>query len=108
MLNHLLLKSFYRPQWRSQYFEAALRFWGALDPEDWFRSATVAHLGALLLARMDGKSPAEYIQGDDLKDQIRRYAVHIIQDQPAITEIFCTLPAWTGPGAAPPASEHPS
>ena len=50
-------------------------FWEALLSElpeaPWFESATIAHLGGLLLARMDGKSPAEYIRNEDLKQRIR-------------------------------------
>ena len=92
LLNHLLLKSFHRPEWRSGYFSAARRFWEALissfDPEDWFESATVAHLGALLLARIDGKSPAEYIRDAGLKNEIRGYARQLIRDQPPIRSIF--------------------
>ena len=90
LLNHLLLKSFYRPQWRDQYREAALRFWRTLaQPAGWFEPATIEHLGGLLLARIDGKSPAEYIRSEDLKKSIRRFARKLILDPPAsIEEIF--------------------
>ena len=82
MLNHLLLKSFYRSQLRELYREAAFRFWDVLQefipaPRAWFEPATVKHLGALLLARLDGKSPVEYIRDESLKGRIRGHARRI-------------------------------
>ena len=66
MLNHLLLKSFARPQWRTIYVEAALGFWraypSAIPEAPWIEPATLQHLGWLLLARIDGKSPVEYLR----------------------------------------------
>jgi aminoglycoside phosphotransferase (APT) family kinase protein len=88
LLNHLLLKSFYRPQWRPALFAAARRFWSVVQeavpaPNAWFEAATIQHLGALLLARIDGKSPAEYIREDALKNQIRDYARRLILQPPS-------------------------
>jgi hypothetical protein len=48
----------------------------------WFEQATVEHLGALLLARIDGKSPAEYIREESLKERIRAFARALILDPP--------------------------
>jgi len=82
MLNHFLLKSFYRPQWAGLYAEAADGFWRAfvsgIPREDWIEPATLQHLGWLLLARVDGKSPAEYIRSAELQDQVRRFARDLI------------------------------
>lgn len=100
LLNHFLLKSFYRPHWVSQYRTAALAFWRTLAaglPEDagWYEAATLRHLGGLLLARIDGKSPAEYIRTDALKDSIRRFARTLILDPPGtVPEVFDRIPAW--------------
>src|SRR5579883_938913 len=82
LLNHLLLKSFYRPQRRPHYREAAVQFWRALQQPDWFESATIEHLGGLLLARIDGKSPAEYIREPELKERIRHFARELIVHPP--------------------------
>ena len=87
LLNHLLLKSFLRPEWSPKYQAAALRFWDVLiesipGPTDWFEPATIEHLGALLLSRIDGKSPAEYIQDPILKAQIRERARSLILSPP--------------------------
>jgi 5-methylthioribose kinase len=94
LLNHLLLKSFYRPQWSAELARLALRFWeiyrAAIPSDcDWIESATLAHLGCLLLARIDGKSPAEYITEPVLCDRIRGFARHLILFPPAqIAAVF--------------------
>lgn len=94
LLNHLLLKSYRLPQWRDDFRKLALRFWdtllASLPPEcDWFERATIQHLGCLLLARIDGKSPAEYITGNELRDTIRQAARKLIVQPPAtVAEVF--------------------
>jgi len=87
MLNHFLLKSFYRPQWAGLYAAAALRFWdtfvSGIPREAWIEPATLQHLGWLLLARVDGKSPAEYLGQPELRDRVRRFARGLIVSPPA-------------------------
>ena len=88
LLNHLMLKAFHRPGCTDRYFEAAREFWKALagcageaaGPR--FEIMTVRHLGGLMLARIDGKSPVEYIQDDNTKTRIRRAARKILLDTP--------------------------
>jgi len=96
MLNHFLLKSFYRPQWAGLYAAAALRFWDTfasrVPPEAWIEPATLQHLGWLLLARVDGKSPAEYLGQGELPDRVRRFARRLIVKPPAsVAEVFQRL-----------------
>lgn len=94
LLNHLLLKSFYRPQWSRELARLALVFWevyraGIPAGCEWIEPATLAHLGCLLLARIDGKSPAEYIIEAALREQIRGFARHLILTPPAcIADVF--------------------
>lgn len=94
LLNHLLIKSVYLARWRRELAGAALRFWTALraslPPEaSWFESATIRHLGALLLARVDGKSPVEYVKDDGMKQQLRDLARRLIVDPPrSVPEVF--------------------
>ncbi len=94
LLNHLLLKSFHRPQWSERYAECADAFWQRLSRGlptgfEWMEAATVRHLGCLLLARIDGKSPAEYIRAPEARNRIRRYARALIERPPALLrEIF--------------------
>ena len=89
LLNHLLLKSFYRPQWAKQYADAAAAFWQAfvsgIPDATWIEPATLQHLGWLLLARIDGKSPAEYIRDPQLQEKVRRFARNLILSPPSLS-----------------------
>ena len=75
LLNHLILKAFHRPAIAGSYLclaRAAFCWTLAMLPPaglGWFEAASVRHLAFLMLARVDGKSPAEYL------DQGRREAV---------------------------------
>jgi 5-methylthioribose kinase len=94
LLNHLLLKSFYRPEWSAQFASLAGRFWevyrAALLPGcDWIEPATLTHLGCLLLARIDGKSPAEYITEPARQEKVRQFARRLIVSPPThVTDVF--------------------
>jgi 5-methylthioribose kinase len=94
LLNHVLLKSFYRTEWSADFAKLAAQFWEVyrpgLPPEcDWIEAATLRHLGCLLLARIDGKSPAEYITDSRLRDRIRDFARKLIVAPPAsLAEVF--------------------
>ena len=88
LLNHLLLKSFYMPRWSTQLAWLARRFWevycAGLPPGcGWIEPATLSHLGCLLLARIDGKSPAEYITERVLQERVRQFARRLICSPPA-------------------------
>jgi len=79
LINHLLLKSLYREA--PAYKSAARDFFAILQfilQEPWLEAATTRHLGALMLARVDGKSPAEYIHGTALEPRVREIARGII------------------------------
>lgn len=88
LLNHLMLKSFHQPRFAELYFQAARIFWQALV--DGLRNArtvdfeamTVRHLGGLMLARMDGKSPVEYIGDEGVKSRVRRTAKRLLTERP--------------------------
>jgi aminoglycoside phosphotransferase (APT) family kinase protein len=77
--NHLLLKGLWRPQWRARYLEALAALVAAYrahvdwEPFDALDARAAALLAALLLARVDGKSPVEYL-GDDDKARVRAFA----------------------------------
>jgi 5-methylthioribose kinase len=96
LLNHLALKSFYRPQWRRGFARAAAAFWSAcssgLPESSWLEASTIRHLGGLMLARIDGKSPAEYICEEPLKQRVREFARRLMLDPPqTIAEVFESL-----------------
>ena len=93
LLNHLVLKSFLRPADCYAYRAAALQFMQSLhdglpDECDWLDDATLAHLGALMLARVDGKSPAEYL-GPELQARVRAVARGLMMRPAAsVAEVF--------------------
>jgi 5-methylthioribose kinase len=91
LLSHLALKTFYRPQWRAGYADAAAAFWdtyrrGLPPGSGWIEAATVEHLGGLIAARIDGKSPAEYITDPELQDRVRDFARAVILEPPGSVE----------------------
>ena len=56
---------------------------------EWFEPAVIEHLGCLLLARIDGKSPAEYVRTPELRAQIRERARRMITQPPdSVEEVF--------------------
>ena len=79
-LNHLLLKCVWRPQWTAQYlasFDALAQSY--LAGVNWEAAAEIEAraaglLAGLFLARIDGKSPAEYITAEADKDMVRGVA----------------------------------
>ncbi|MCC7234497.1 MAG: phosphotransferase [Bryobacterales bacterium] len=83
LLNHLLLKSHHERGWAAGYRECAEAFWSQARqgvPEefrDWFLDTTMRHLGCLHLARVDGKSPAEYLEAG-ARDRVRDLARELI------------------------------
>jgi 5-methylthioribose kinase len=82
MLNHLALKAIHRPELAARYNTAARAFWdgyvvasaASTDSRDELEADTMRQLGVLLLARVDGKSPAEYIDTDAARERVRRLA----------------------------------
>jgi 5-methylthioribose kinase len=90
LLNHLLLKTFHGIEGAHSL---AGVFWRTLvaemPPAPWFEEAVIAQLGGLLLARIDGKSPAEYIRDPELKDRIRTFARTLIVTPPmTVAEVW--------------------
>ncbi|HLJ14105.1 MAG TPA: phosphotransferase [Bryobacteraceae bacterium] len=88
LLNHLLLKGFHRPEWAASYVRAARNAWQTLaaglpQGADWFEAGTIAHLGGLMLARIDGKSPVEYLRDEPTREHVRQFARELILRRPA-------------------------
>lgn len=105
VLNHLLLKCVWRPQWSVRYLEcyAALRD-AYLEGVDWESRAGLemraAHLlPGLLLGRVDGRSPVEYITGDADREQVRRVArVLLLKPVDALRAVSTTWAGRAGTG----------
>src|SRR5262249_42710080 len=92
-LSHLILKAIHMsrqfPAERDRYLELIKRFWKAygrkIDERRWrppgLELRALAHAAACLLARVDGKSPVEYLdQADQVR--VRRLALGAIGRRP--------------------------
>lgn len=93
-LNHLLLKCVWHPEHSGACLESFARLKDAyLSRVDWelrgdVERRTAALLPALLLARIDGKSPVEYLTTERDKDFVRSTAKYLFrQDQSQLTSI---------------------
>ena len=79
-LNHLLLKCLWRPASKPDYldcFDALLHAYCTCidwEPPANLEKRAAALLAAFMLARIDGKSPVEYIVDDADKDRVRGFA----------------------------------
>jgi enolase len=103
-LNHLLLKTLWVPSAAAQLlqtFKALSRAY--LDGVNWELSRSIeqrtAHLlPALLLARIDGKSPVEYLTDESSKDTVRRVARALLIDP--VDQLEKVAHAWERNSAA--------
>jgi aminoglycoside phosphotransferase (APT) family kinase protein len=98
-LNHLLLKCVWRPRWRLAYLRAFRALTAAyLAGVDWeppaaLEARAAALLPGLLLARVDGKSPVEYIVQEEERDRVRAVAIPLLLAPPrALAEV---ADAWS-------------
>jgi len=89
-LNHLLLKGLWVPVRRSAFLQcfdvlADTYLAGVTwEPKEVIEARAAALLPGLLLARVDGKSPVEYLKTDSDKDFVRGVATRFLQT-PSIT-----------------------
>lgn len=91
MLNHLFIKSVYNQRKFGEYIGAVRSFWkGYCSACNWdIEQQTVTELGILMLARIDGKSPVEYIEDDSVADTLRIIAKTILKARlTTITEVI--------------------
>lgn len=91
-LNHFLLKAVYKAPDSERYLDLARVFWTAyapalaLEPAATLLPRTLLLQGGLMLARIDGKSPVEYITEPAMKDHVRRISRRILAERPAVLE----------------------
>ena len=111
--NHLLLKAIRRPMWQDRYRQALDAFWSAysagLPPAERpiVERETIRQLGCLMLARIDGKSPVEYLKSDS-RETARVCAKSLLTRPPvavpdAVTRVLSILNATD----STPTSEEP-
>jgi aminoglycoside phosphotransferase (APT) family kinase protein len=85
-LNHLLLKSVWHPQWRERYAESYFAMFRSYHLGVTWEAATALDrrtarlLPMLLLARVDGKSPVEYLTRESDKAFVRGTARAMIEN----------------------------
>jgi len=82
LLNHLFLKSIAMPDRKSRFETLSHEFLQALrlqlpDEARWVPDAALEHLPALMLARVDGKSPAEYLD-TGMRERVRAVALDLM------------------------------
>lgn len=101
-LNHLVLKSVHLAASRDRLRRAVLEFWQAYcrhvnwEAPDALEARVVALLPALMLARIDGKSPVEYLVEPD-RDRVRSQALYLLEQPRArLTALVADLAAWEG------------
>ena len=98
-LNHLLLKCLWTPAATDGFlacFDAMVTSYLAgiaWESPDAVEARAAALLPGLFLARVDGKSPVEYITLDADKDRVRRVARPLIADPP--DRLASVRQAWT-------------
>jgi hypothetical protein len=94
LLNHLLLKSIAMPQHRralaglAEAFMESLRSALQATESGWLEETAFEHLPALLLARVAGKSPAEYLDADMRAAAWRLGLDLIARPACAVAEVF--------------------
>jgi aminoglycoside phosphotransferase (APT) family kinase protein len=80
VLNHLLLKCLWKPEHHAAYLASfdtlAQTYLSAVSWEDpaALEARSCPLLAGMLLARVDGKSPVEYITTETQREQVRRFA----------------------------------
>ncbi|EHR72167.1 phosphotransferase family protein [Burkholderiales bacterium JOSHI_001] len=99
-LNHLLLKCLWAPQaaagFLGCYAALAEAYLAQVDwePRDAVEQRAAALLPGLLLARVDGKSPVEYLRSQTQRDRVRRSARALLLQ--AVARLAEVQAAWQG------------
>jgi len=99
LLNHLLLKALRMSDHRASILAVARSTWRGYAAQLGENRAAVVMAGLprllllLMLARIDGKSPVEYLTADADKQVVRRFTTRRLQNVPGDLESL--LSAWT-------------
>jgi aminoglycoside phosphotransferase (APT) family kinase protein len=102
-LNHFLLKAVWHPEFTGAYAQSfaataqAYRAGATWEPASAIDRRTARLLPMLLLARVDGKSPVEYLTEESDKSFVRAAAIQMIVEPPvnldALAEIYFSTAA---------------
>ncbi len=93
MCNHLFIKSIFNHEKQSAYHAAARAFWEAYSERvAWdVEAETVRELGVLMLARVDGKSPVEYVSEGPIAAALRATAKRSLTEEIETLEAFAAI-----------------
>ena len=95
-LNHMLLKSVWKPQHEPAYLACFRALAEGYGPDPALEARAARLLPGLLLARLDGKSPVEYLTRESEKTRPRAFARRLLQQPPArLGEIAAAWPERT-------------
>ena len=82
-LTHYLCKAVHLPDHGAEFVDAARRFWdcyrGGVALPEASRGQAGLHLAAIMLARVDGKSPLEYLVDEEQREQVRAIALSALK-----------------------------
>ena len=86
LLSHLMLKSLHRPELAAEYDRCALEFASTYQAGACAEVApsweyVLGHVGCLLLARVEGKSPAEYLTAEE-RSRAQRFGEILVSGPP--------------------------
>lgn len=95
MLSHLFIKSVYRRERGEEYVAAAQAFLDAYRDAGGLSPARERHvateLGILLLARVDGTSPVEYLETETTKDLLRTLGTELLDGDVETIDRFVAM-----------------
>ncbi len=98
VLNHLLLKAAWHPAWQARYAAAFAALVDAYfahvgwEPGPELETRTAALLPGLMLARVDGKSPVEYLSAEVDKARVRAFARDLLRHP--VEELAAVARRW--------------
>jgi 5-methylthioribose kinase len=96
-LCHLLLKAFRDPARRALYFDLTRACWRGYGRQVTFRplrelqARGIGHLGACILARIDGTSPVDYLPDEPVREAVRRLGRRVLWERPVSWEDVLSL-----------------
>ena len=95
MLNHLFIKSVYLADQGDEYVSAAEAFWegyrDTVETTPIGESDVMRELGVLMLARVDGKSPVEYVEREVTKGTLRALARRVLTEEVGTVAEFASI-----------------
>jgi len=102
MLAHLTLKTAKFWEYKEDYLGLIMSFWSAylgaanFESESWHERSFLPHLGCILLARMDGKSPIDYLPEENKRQRVKALASSLITREIPSMRVYLDVLARAG------------